>query len=142
MESEFNKLNISSKVNHQNCDPWCKECVPRNLIEGWTSENYDIDEFIKGTIYNAKYNDKFLEWVPFNRFKDVKKIGEGGFAKVYSAIWIDGIADYARQNDGSWKKNEPESIKVALKRLNKSNNISNEYLNDVQYVYLIMIIVN
>src|SRR5579859_5165103 len=96
VESEFNKLNISNKVNHKKCDPWCKECVPRKLVEGWTSGNYDIDELIKDTIYNAKSSRKFLKWVPFDRFEDVKQIGEGGFAKVYSATWIDGRAYYTR----------------------------------------------
>jgi hypothetical protein len=37
---------------------------------------------------------EFLEWVSFNRFTDIKEIGEGGFAKVYSAIWIDGNSEY------------------------------------------------
>ena len=65
VESEFNKLNISNEVsvttNHENWYKpdddklWCKECVPRCIVEGWTSENHDIDEFIKDTIYNAKY---------------------------------------------------------------------------------------
>ena len=158
LESEFDKLNISDKdsnpvnINHENCyesyiggKPWCKECVPCCIIEGWTSENTEIDEFIKDTIYNAKivyyykYDDNyplFLEWVPFDRFEDIKQIGEGGFAKVYSATWIDGRAIYDRRNDGSWRKKELEPIKVALKRLNESNNISNEYLNEVQYVRL------
>ena len=36
------------------CRPWCKECVPYSIIEEWTSENTEIDEFIKDTIYNAK----------------------------------------------------------------------------------------
>ncbi|RIA79947.1 hypothetical protein C1645_839574, partial [Glomus cerebriforme] len=90
VESEFNKLNIfdnSVIINHKNCyrsdylhlKPWCKECVPHCIIEGWTSENHNIDEFIKDTIYNAKlhgYCPLFLEWVPFDRFKDIKQIGE------------------------------------------------------------------
>ncbi|UZO13290.1 uncharacterized protein OCT59_004793 [Rhizophagus irregularis] len=121
---------------------WCKECVPHCIIEGWTSGNHNIDEFIKDTIYNAKYTKYsdyddykyplFLEWVPFDRFKDVKPIGEGGFAKVYSAIWIDGKTKYERQYDGSWEKREPEPIKVALKKLNESQNISAEYLNELK----------
>ena len=152
VESEFNKLNISNEVsvttNHENCykpyvppyKVWCKECVPRCIVEGWTSENHDIDEFIKDTIYNAKhYNGYyryvlFLEWVPFDRFEDIKQIGEGGFAKVYSATWIDGRANHDRQ-DGSWKKKEPKPMKVALKRLNESQNMSAEYLNEVQYIF-------
>src|ERR1051326_8457326 len=113
IESEFDKLNIS--INHENCNPWCKECVPFCLIEGWTSGNSEIDNFIKDTIYNAKDYDypRFLEWVPFDRFEDIKQIGEGGFAKVYSAKWIDGPEKYTKEN-GSWKKLKPEPIIVAL----------------------------
>ena len=95
IESEFNKLNISDLVtiNHENCyqppiKVWCKECVPSCIIKGWTSGNSEIDNFIKDTIYNAKgYHPLFLEWVSFDRFEDIKQIGEGGFAKVYSAKW-------------------------------------------------------
>ncbi|POG79155.1 kinase-like domain-containing protein [Rhizophagus irregularis DAOM 181602=DAOM 197198] len=160
IESEFNELNISdsnSNGNHENCYKpndgklWCKECVPRYMIEGWTSGNNGIDEFIKDTIYDAKigyddYDDDdddnddsdgddypiFLEWVPFDKFEDIKQIGEGGFSKVYSAIWIDGKAKYIKQNDGSWKKKEPEPKKIALKKLNESQNISADYLNEIK----------
>src|ERR1041385_3796489 len=100
LQTEFNKLNISDGdshpiiINHRNCsycnkpfseDLWCKECDPFRMIEGWTSGNPDIDKFIKDTIYNKKYRNGrylFLEWVPFDRFEDIKQIGEGGFAKV------------------------------------------------------------
>ena len=107
IDFEFSKLKISDLVtiNHENCyQPrnkklWCKDCVPFCMIKGWTSGNSEIDHFIKGTIYNArryyninsnKYHPLFPEWVPFDRFEDIKQIGEGGFAKVYSAKWIDG----------------------------------------------------
>ncbi|GES80899.1 kinase-like domain-containing protein [Rhizophagus clarus] len=131
IESEFNKLDISD-TDHENCQPWCKECVPHCIIEGWTSENNDIDEFIKGTIYSAYDGTLFLEWVPFDRFEDVKQIGEGGFAKVYSAMWIDGKSKYFRKKGGSWEKSKSEPIKVALKKLNESQNISADYLNELK----------
>src|ERR1043166_8782412 len=131
LKSLFSKLKMSIKNdNHENCyqpdttgKVWCKECVPSCIIEGWTSGNSEIDNFIKDTIYNAKEYKYvsyplFLEWVPFDRFEDIKQIGEGGFAKVYSAKWIDGSAKYTKQDDGSWKKLEPEPKTVALKRLN------------------------
>ena len=78
--------------------------------EGWTSGNNDIEQLIKDS-------DGRLQWVPFDRLKDIKQIGEGGFAKVYSATWING------------RKNE-----VALKRLNGSQNMSADYLNEVCFV--------
>ncbi|UZO01165.1 uncharacterized protein OCT59_012269 [Rhizophagus irregularis] len=115
-----------------------KKCVPRCIIEGWTSSgNDDIDNLIKDSIYNAirhRYPGcpSFLEWVPFDRFKDMKQIGEGGFAKVYSATWIDGDAKYIKQGDGNWIKREPESIQVALKKLNGSQNMSADYLNELK----------
>ncbi|RIA97544.1 kinase-like domain-containing protein [Glomus cerebriforme] len=111
IESEFNKLRVSDNsviINHKNCYPWCKECVPRHIIEGLTSENHDIYEFIKDTIYNAKIDSfypLFLEWVP---------------------------AEYYRQDDESWKKGEPEPITVVLKRLNGSQNMSADYLNELK----------
>ena len=149
IESEFNKLSISNNsvsINHENCYKpwngklWCKECVPSCIIEGWTSGNPEIDEFIKDTIYNAKssgYYTKYplvLEWVPFDRFEDIKQIGEGGFAKVYSAKWIDGKAIYNKRY-GSWKKLDPEPKNVALKRLNGSQSMSADYLTEVFKLY-------
>ena len=146
METEFNKLNISDKDTDvkKNCsycnkpfteELWCKDCDPFRLIEGWTSGNPDIDKFIKDTMYNARDNDGiFLEWVPFDRFTDIKEVGEGGFAKVYSATWIDGKKYYEKQNDGSWKKTKPEPFEVALKRLNGSQNMSDKYLNEVRFI--------
>ena len=151
MESEFSKLNISNGdsntviTNNNNCsycnepftdELWCKECDPFRVIEGWSSGNPDIDKFIKDTMYKpAEYNEDysypFLEWVPFDRFTDIKEVGEGGFAKVYSATWIDGISKFKEQDDGGWKKLDPKPLKVALKRLNGSQNMSAEYLNEV-----------
>jgi hypothetical protein len=149
METEFNISGGDS--NHKSCsycnkpfteELWCKECDPFRIMEGWTSGNPDIDKFIKDIMYdNRCYGYDFLEWVPFDRFMDVEEIGEGGFAKVYSATWIDGKSKYNKEIDGSWKKKEPEPTKVALKRLNGSQNISDKYLNEVRlYIKLVYFI--
>ncbi len=88
-------------------------------------------------MYNArnKTYPKFLEWVPFDKFIVVEEIGEGGFAKVYTATWMDGPLRerLEKQDDGSWKKLDPRPTKVALKRLNESQNMSAEYLNEVYF---------
>ena len=117
---------------------------PNYIIEGWTSGNSEIDDFIKDTIYNPGnlYGyPKFLEWVAFDRFENVKQIGEGGFAKVYSATWIDGRAKYTKESGGNWEKLDPEPTKVALKRLNGSQNISAKYLNEV-FIYYSLFLFN
>ena len=148
IESEFNKLNISDKnfnpasINHKNCsycnkqfinELWCRECDPLKIIQGWTSENPDIDKFIKETMY-SRTSGKWLEWVPFDRFTDIEQIGEGGFSKVYSATWMDGKANY-KYDYGVWKKLDPKPMRVALKKLYGSQNISIEYINEVLYLY-------
>ncbi|UZO25505.1 uncharacterized protein OCT59_017770 [Rhizophagus irregularis] len=148
IELEFNNLNILDKdsnsmnIDQKNCSYcnkpftevlWCKECDPHRMIEGWTSGNNEIDKFIKDTMYKRK-NDKFLEWVPFDKFKDINQIGEGGFSKVYSATWIDGPKIYGKGYK-RWEKNKSESNKVALKRLNGSENMSAEYLNEIKILW-------
>src|SRR5438034_5365893 len=85
--------------------------------------------------YDKLDSYRFLEWVPFDRFTDIKEVGEGGFAKVYSTTWIDGYACYYKQNDESWKKKSEPMMKVALKRLNGSQNMSDKYLNEVRFLY-------
>ncbi|CAB5364385.1 unnamed protein product [Rhizophagus irregularis] len=144
MEIEFNKLNISSGDSfnpnclycskHFNEENWCRECDLFRRIEKWSSGNPDIDKFIKDTMYKQKYSDRFLEWVPFDKFVNIKEIGEGGFAKVYSATWIDGNSDFYKNGDGSWRKEEPEPKKIALKRLYGSQDMSNKYLNEVSFI--------
>ncbi|CAB5347281.1 unnamed protein product [Rhizophagus irregularis] len=142
--TEFNNLAVND--NQNNCsycnksfteNLWCKECDPRRIMEGWTSGNDDIDKFIKDTIYNARQNidDIFLEWVPYsNRFIDMSQIGEGGFAKIYSAIWVDSNSSYYEDNEG-WKKLDPKPKKVALRKLNASQNMSAEYLNEIKILW-------
>ena len=50
---------------------------------------------------------------------------------MYSAAWIGGNAKYIKQSDRSLKKREYKPKKVALKRLNGSQNMSADYLNEV-----------
>src|SRR5690349_11693477 len=62
---------------------------PSHLIEN-KSGNITVDNFIKKTRKNKSYNDKCIKWFDFEKFENLKQIGEGGFAKVYSATWLDG----------------------------------------------------
>jgi peptidyl-tRNA hydrolase len=59
--------------------------------------------------------------IPFDKFGDIEYIAEGGFAKVYSATWIDGEIEKWDQASNDWKRSG--SKKIALKILNNSKNI-------------------
>ena len=76
-----------------------------------------------------KYNDIVFEWIPHNQFGDIKEIGQGGFATVYSAIWKDGPLKYDMITE-KYVKSTPNE-KVTLKCLHNSQNITNEFLNEV-----------
>ena len=70
----------------------CLSCIRKHFqqdFDKWTSGNEDIDKLIQDIQLNKKI-DVTLEWIPYNKFNDVKYIAEGGFAKVYSATWTDG----------------------------------------------------
>ncbi|UZO04913.1 uncharacterized protein OCT59_025275 [Rhizophagus irregularis] len=64
-----------------------------------------------------------------NEFSNIKKVGEGGFAKVYSAIWTNGPLYY---NNSYNEYIRTQNKKVALKCLHNSQNISNKFLNEVK----------
>ena len=108
----------------------CLSCKSKRLQKHfgkWTCGNKVIDKLIQDNQLSAKRHG-LLEWIPYNKFTNIKFIAEGGFAKVYSATWIDGyIVDW---KDPNWKR--CGLIKVALKVLNNSSeNICEDFLNEV-----------
>ena len=109
---------------------WCQSCDPKLLTEGWTSGNETLDELIKSTQLKAtEYdNDYYLQWIPYNDLTNIEKIGEGGFATIYKAIWLNGQKFTIYDNVRSC-----EDMPVALKKLHNSQNISDEFLNEVNY---------
>ena len=108
---------------------WCQSCNPKLLTEGWTSGNETLDELIKSTQLKAtEYkNDNYLQWIPYNDLTNIEKIGEGGFATIYKATWLNG-SKYT-----IYEKRTSEDRTVALKKLHNSQNISDEFLNEVNY---------
>ncbi|EXX65848.1 hypothetical protein RirG_129400 [Rhizophagus irregularis DAOM 197198w] len=74
------------------------------------------------------HDDVIFEWIPYNQFNDIKRIGKGGFATVYSAIWKDGLLKYDI-NKAQYVRNS--NTKVALKYLYNSQNITSEFLHEV-----------
>src|SRR5215213_4978297 len=109
---------------------WCKQCQIDNLkgnFTNWTSGNEKIDNFIQEMQLKInKYSEIVFEWIPYNQFSDIKEIGRGGFATVYSAIWKDGRLKWDKE-----KYARKLNYKVALKCLHNSQNITIEFLNEV-----------
>src|SRR5438046_2812478 len=104
-------------------------------FKNWTSGNNDIDKFIQDVqlLVYGSYNVKYVvEWVPYDRFYDIKYIAKGGFGKIYRANWIDGYIKYWSRSyyNQNWKRFGPNKF-VALKSLNSSENVTLEFINEV-----------
>ena len=107
---------------------WCKTCdAGKFLKEGKTSGNPEIDNLIYVSQLKTRNYYRNLEWIPFDRFQDIKPIGEGGFANIFSATWLDGEPDYDKKRN----KVRTNPVTVALKKLKKSDNME-AFINEVK----------
>ena len=69
-----------------------------------TSGNENIDKFIQESQLNVRHPLELLEWIPYDRLRNIKFLAQGGFSTVYKAIWLDGLIknwDYEKQD---WKR--------------------------------------
>ncbi|RIB03219.1 kinase-like domain-containing protein, partial [Gigaspora rosea] len=105
---------------------WCQKCDSEKTVQEWsvTSEDEDVDNCIKGFQRKATMHEEVIEWIPFDRLIEIKRIAEGGFGLVFSAIWLDGIRVTRLENNGV--KSREKSSMVALKTLDL-----NEFKNHV-----------
>ncbi|RHZ77562.1 hypothetical protein Glove_176g62 [Diversispora epigaea] len=100
---------ICSECNQEygGYEGWHKPCNSKhfqNDFNNWTSGNDKIDKFIQDAQLNANDYIEILEWIPYDRFKDVKQIGKGGFGTIHYARWIGGfIGEWDIENQ-QWKR--------------------------------------
>src|SRR4051812_37503969 len=116
---------------------WCNKCDPGKFLkEGKTSGNPEIDKLIHESQLKTEHYYWNLEWIPYDRFQDIKSIGEGGFADIYSASWLDGVPiSYIEAK----KRTGPKT--VALKKFKNSKNME-AFINEVnQFKFISFIIV-
>ncbi|GBC42988.2 kinase-like domain-containing protein [Rhizophagus irregularis DAOM 181602=DAOM 197198] len=97
---------------------YCKKCnnVYTNVDDQWQLEA------------NGRL-DVISEWIPYNQFLNIKEIGKGGFATIYSATWKGGPLNYCVDKS---KYTRILDKMVALKCLHNSQNITNEFLNEIK----------
>ncbi|CAB4435068.1 unnamed protein product [Rhizophagus irregularis] len=113
------------------CNYACYAIQFQHKFKDWTSGNDDIDKFIQDTQLLAHNNtDKVIEWIPYDKFNDIKYIAE---RQVYKANWIDGNTSNWDNKNQNWKR-EDHNMTVNLKRLNAPENIL-EFANKIKREY-------
>ncbi|RGB25716.1 kinase-like domain-containing protein [Rhizophagus diaphanus] len=119
----------------EKCNVLCNSIYFRRNFKNWTSGNDDINKFIQDSQLLAHENGmQALEWIPYNRFRNIKYIAKGGFGSVYRATWIDGFIDKWDNEYQLWKRKD-QNMLVALKILNNSKNITLEFMNEIALHY-------
>ncbi|RHZ84340.1 hypothetical protein Glove_83g114 [Diversispora epigaea] len=73
-----------------------------------------IDKFIQDSQLNANGHWEVIEWIPYDRFKDVEQIGRGGFGTIHFARWIDGFIEKWDIKNHQWERYGKEKA-MALK---------------------------
>ncbi|CAG8544939.1 1293_t:CDS:2 [Acaulospora colombiana] len=94
-DSEENKdFGTCEKCKQKNTGyMWCNSCNVKRFEsewKEWTSGSKEIDEFIQEIQRDANEYREFIEWIPFEKFKDIELVARGGFGVVYKAIWTEG----------------------------------------------------
>lgn len=125
---------------------WCQECNSQRFqkdFSNWTSGNKFIDNFIQKSQLRARNNNEVMEWIPYNRFKDIKFLAQGGFSTVFKAIWLDGAIEKWDYENQQWYRqvhlsddpDDPDNgIPVVLKSLDNSSNMSEDFLYEVNKI--------
>ncbi|GES73683.1 kinase-like domain-containing protein [Rhizophagus clarus] len=109
---------------------FCNQMRFKRKFDRWYSGNTEIDELIRYHQISARDLNNILEWIPYDKFTDIKYIAEGGFAKVYSATWTDGFIINWDQESNNWKRSG--AYKVALKVLKNSRDMSLDFINEIK----------
>ncbi|RHZ77087.1 hypothetical protein Glove_186g15 [Diversispora epigaea] len=109
---------------------WCHPCNAekfQNEFDKWTSGDKEIDKFIQQIQLNANKYQGVIEWIPFDRLKNVTYLAKGGFGTVYKANWFDGFIKTVQQ--GVWYRNGEQD--VCLKSLDNLTN-KNDFLQEIK----------
>ena len=113
---------------------WCNACGAKRFqqnFENWTSGNNDIDKFIQNTqLLKHNFTYKVLEWIPYNRFYNIKYIAKGKFGKTYRANWIDGCINEWDDKSQNWNRYNINMI-VDLKSIDNLKIITLKFINEV-----------
>ncbi|GES98361.1 kinase-like domain-containing protein [Rhizophagus clarus] len=106
-------------------------CINCDNFTNWTSGNEKIDEIIQKIQLNINnHDDVIFEWIPYNEFIEINEMDrENGFD---TAIWKMGPLFYNIEEERLMRISYKKYEKVCLKYLHNSQNITDEFLNQVE----------
>ncbi|PKY55106.1 kinase-like protein [Rhizophagus irregularis] len=113
---------------------WCQPCISNHFqqnFKNWTSGNHDVDAFIQKAQLKTEDINHTIEWIEYDKFEDVEYLAKGGFGTTFKAVW----------KDGPWFNSQLKrkgETKVALKCLHNSQDITADFLKEVESNILLL----
>ncbi|CAG8717316.1 6644_t:CDS:2, partial [Acaulospora colombiana] len=124
-------LTIREKAKAKNHIVSLKDIENLLRIKGflnWTSGNEFIDKAIQSSQMTLPLPQYIVEWIPYQDLKRITYKTKGGFALIYSAIWVKGR--FESFDKSKLKLKRFGSTPVVLKRLIGSNNMDPKFLKE------------
>jgi hypothetical protein len=117
---------------------YCKPCqidwLKKNFTN-WTSKNKQIDDLIQEMQLNiSNYKELIFEWIPYYQFNDIKKLS----VTTYSAKWKNDSLLYDYYYKNKYIRNLANKA-IILKYLVNSQNITSEFINEVNFYKFIFL---
>ncbi|CAB5181225.1 unnamed protein product [Rhizophagus irregularis] len=98
---------VSTRINNKNL-----HFIANYMNNGTIRSPFEVYSFIRNKFRLSTIG---IEWIPYSRITNLKKIAEGGFSIIYKATW--------------------KGSDVAVKKLRDSQNISKHFLNELRSLY-------
>ncbi|GBC02000.1 hypothetical protein RclHR1_04400023 [Rhizophagus clarus] len=125
------------KVSPHECDTcykclnekFCKSCFEHHYEKtqkDFSSGNETLDNLVKYVRYSENDNISFLQWIPFDRLKDVTYLTKGGGGTTSTATWLDGRYSRWSHDEKSWISTG--ETRVAIKTLKGSQSKLSDYV--------------
>ena len=120
-----NLFKINLRLNKEVLCEDCKRKEIRELADKCGNE--EIAKFLyKCRLNREQYYDDYIQWIPFDEFKNIEYLAKSGFDEVHEATWIDGSQDYGDQE-------------VVLERIHNSNDKIVDILKEVKQEFIVII---
>jgi Protein tyrosine and serine/threonine kinase len=116
LNNKFKKHGLCPECNHpKTFSDFCHQCNFQQFKDKPISDNQKVNQFLQDNQLKSTDRRQILECIPYEQFTDVEHIANGGFGKVYKAKL----------------KKDNQSKLVALKSLNNSQGITEDFLQEI-----------
>ncbi|GET02602.1 kinase-like domain-containing protein [Rhizophagus clarus] len=133
LKERYKEYDLCHECNQINTGhDYCRSCKSKYFqqnFKNWTSGNHKVDEFIQKAQLEAEHYVKIIEWIEYDKFEDIEYLAKGGFSTTYKAIWKNGNIHSIKRNGQLRRTGE---VKVALKCLHNSQEITADFLKEVE----------